>query len=117
MPVYNFQCEPCKREEEAYVPSFDSSKTCEGCSAPMERVWKLGTGHRPGAWPMTTKHLTGKPETFGSQAELDRRCKELGVTQRPDCGWTTKEFLGVDPRTGKQRYKEASGMGLPGCWF
>lgn len=82
----------------------------------MERIWGLGSQHVPGnAWPMTTKNLTGKPETFGSQAELDRRCKELGVTHRPDMGWVTKELVGTNAQ-GKAIYKEASGVGLPGCW-
>jgi predicted nucleic acid-binding Zn ribbon protein len=117
MPVYNFSCSACKVEEEAYVPKIGEGRTCEACGGEMERVWKLGAAHRPGnAWPFTTTHLSGKPETFNSQAELDRRCKELGVTHRPDAGWLTKEFVGVDPRTGKHVYKEASGVGLPGCW-
>jgi len=74
--------------------------------------------HIPGAaWPMTTTHLSGKPETFSSQAELDRRCKELGVTHRPDNAFLDQEYVGVDFRTGKQRYKEGSGRGLPGSWF
>ncbi len=66
---------------------------------------------------MTTTHLTGKPETFASQALLDARCKELGVTPRPDTAWLTQEYQGVDFMTGKQRYKEGSGLGVPGCWI
>lgn len=73
--------------------------------------------HIPGsAWPMTTKNLTGKEETFASQADLDRRCKELGVVQRPDNAWITQEHCGVDFRTGKTIYKEGSGLGMPGSW-
>lgn len=74
--------------------------------------------HIPGsAWPFTTTHLTGKPETFGNQAELDRRCKELGVTHRPDNAWITQEHCGVDFATGKTIYKEGSGAGMPGSWI
>lgn len=74
-------------------------------------------GHIPGsAWPMTTKHLTGKEETFASQAQLDARCKELGITHRPDAAWIEQEYVGLDWRTGTQKYKEGKGLGLPGCW-
>lgn len=73
--------------------------------------------HIPGgAWPFTTTHLSGKPETFSNQAELDRRCKELGVKHRPDASFLEKTVVGTD-RRGNPIYKEGSGMGLPGVWF
>jgi len=65
---------------------------------------------------MTTKNLDGVERTFTSQSDLDRTCKELGVVQRADAAWITQEYRGVDWRTGKQRYVEGSGAGLPGSW-
>lgn len=116
MPIYAYQCTEGHQFEQ-YVASHQSPlPPCTTCSGPTEKIWKI-TRHLGGInWPLTTSHLTGKPETFASQAELDRRCKELGVVQRDDAAWIEKEYLGVDFFTGKQRHKEGSGVGLPGCW-
>ncbi len=65
---------------------------------------------------MTTSHLTGKPETFNSQKELDQRCKELGMVQRDDSAFLNKRYEGYDIRTGKQKHSEGSGRGNPGQW-
>lgn len=67
-------------------------------------------------FPMTTSHITGKPMTFNSDAELQAACKMYGVTHRPDVAWIEKRLVGVE-RSGKGIYKEGSGMGLPGVWF
>jgi hypothetical protein len=117
VPVYAFSCEQA-HEFEGFLQSYrDENPRCVRCFAPTERIWKLGTGHSGVmAFPMTTSHLSGKPETFTSQSQLDARCRELGVTQRDDAAFVTKMYEGYDWRTGKQRYKESSGVGMPGCW-
>lgn len=116
MPIYNYLCS-CGKEQELYQPLTTSPATICECGLVMERVLR-GRNHHPGSgWPFTTTHLTGKAETFASQKDLDRRCKELGVTHRPDTAWLDQEYQGVDFATGKQRYKEGSGLGVKGCWF
>lgn len=119
MPVYDFSC-TCGKEWEQYLVAFDSpNPTCE-CGKPTERVWALGTNHNPGGtYPYITKNIlpNGQPVEVTSAAHLDRLCRENGVTHRPDNGWLGKEYKGVDFRTGKQIYKEGSGMGLPGTWI
>ncbi len=67
-------------------------------------------------FPFTTSNITGKPMTFNSQRELDRACREHGVTHRPDVAWLEKRHLGSD-RNGNPIYSEGSGMGLPGVWI
>lgn len=119
MPIYGFRC-TCGQTEEHFFHVRDEkpSAKCGKCSLEMQRDLTVeARNHIPGsAWPMTTLHLTGKPETFASQAQLDARCKELGVTHRPDNAWISQEHQGVDFRTGKTIYKEGSGAGLPGSW-
>lgn len=90
---------------------------CPSCTSSTEKIWKITRHLGSVNWPFTTKHLTGKEETFANQAELDRRCKELGIAQRDDAAWIEKEYEGVDFWTGKQKFREGSGAGLPGCWF
>ncbi len=84
----------------------------------MERDLRVeARNHIPGsAWPMTTSNITGKPMTFANEAELQRACKEYGVNHRPDTAFLEKSYEGVDWRTGKQKYHEGSGLGVPGCW-
>lgn len=117
MPVYNWLCDPCALEDEAYVPAILGERPCPKCGEAMERTWRLGTKHIPGAaFPFMTRNLTGKWEEITSESHLQQRCKEEGVTHRPDVAYIEQEFKGVDFRTGKHQYKEASGVGLPGCW-
>jgi len=88
----------------------------------MKKVWSLGTGatgHT--SYPYTTTHITGKPLTITDAAHERRVCAEHGVTQRPDAAFLTKEHAGVeyDIKTGvsKVKYREGSGLGMPGCWI
>lgn len=122
VPVYNFGClKECGWEGEAYLSTITSSNpTCGRCGAETERIWRLGVRHiAASGFPFTTRNLSpdGSPETFNSQSELDRACRERGMTQRDDAAWITQEYLGIDMRTGQQRYKEGNGVGLPGCWI
>jgi hypothetical protein len=76
-----------------------------------------GTTHSPAnGFPFTTSHITGKPMTFNSEAELRTACKMYNVNHRPDVAWTEKRIVGTDRKTGKPIYKEGNGVGLPGCW-
>jgi hypothetical protein len=119
LPVYDLSC-ACGREWEAYVALRSHENPLCVCGQLPERVWGLSLKHVPGGtYPYTTTNLRpdGKPVTITSDAHLQRLCKEFGATPRPDNGWLTKEYKGVDFKTGKQIYKEGSGMGLPGSWF
>lgn len=121
MPVYNFGCaKECGWGKEAYLPLRESENpACESCGAPSERIWSLGVTHRAAStFPYITTHITadGSPVEVKSAMHLEQLCKENGVTHRPDKAWETQEYQGVDFRTGKQRYKEGNGVGMPGCW-
>lgn len=119
MPTYAYLCE-CGRGWEGYIHSHTSpNPPCE-CGLSPERVWSLGSSHRGATgFPYVTTNITpdGSPVEVTSPAHLDKLCKEYGVTHRPDNGWIDKEYLGVDMRTGVQRYKEGNGVGYPGCWI
>lgn len=82
----------------------------------MEKVWTVSVRKEGSAFPYVTKNFNGEPITVESQSHLDSLCKQYNVTHRPDAAWITKEYQGYDFRTKKQRYKEGSGLGMPGCW-
>lgn len=67
-------------------------------------------------YPFVTKNFDGTPIEVTSKAHEKALMQKHGVTKRDDCGFLTKEYVGYDGKTGKQVYKEASGVGLPGCW-
>lgn len=117
MPVYAYEC-TAGHQFEGYTHSHeDGCPSCRECGATTLKIWKVTRHLGSVNWPLTTKHLTGKEETFMNQAELDHRCKELGVVQRDDAGWIDDEYQGVNFFTGKQKYKGGSGAGMPGCWI
>lgn len=115
MPIYDYQC-LCGKEKELYQPLTTSeAPTCE-CGLGMEKVLRTRK-HIPGnIYPFVTSNITGKPVEVTSAAHLDRLCKENNVVHRPDAAWIEQRYEGVDFRTGKQRYVEGSGRGLPGSW-
>lgn len=118
MPIYNYSCK-CGREWEAYVALRGSSDPLCSCGGSPERIWALGTTHRPGSgYPYVTTniHPNGKPIEVTSDSHLQKLCREHGVTPRPDAAFINKTYEGVDFRTGKQKYKEGNGSGMPGCW-
>lgn len=116
MPTYAYEC-TAGHQFEGYTHSHkDPCPACIRCGEATDKIWKVSRHIGGVNWPLTTKHLTGKEETFQNQADLDRRCKELGLVQRDDVGWIEDEYQGVDFRTGQQKYKKGSGVGMPGCW-
>lgn len=119
MPIYGFRCGGCGKTEEHYFSLRDAHPTVVcSCGQVSERdLMAEARNHIPGsAWPMTTKNINGKEMTFQNEAELQRACKEFGVTHRPDSAFLEKRYEGLDFRTGQQRYSEGSGRGLPGSW-
>lgn len=90
----------------------------------MERDWHgEARTHRPGsAFPYTTTHITGKPVEVQSLAHLRQLEKRHGVVQRDDNAWLTRQYKGINYKTGAQIYKEGSGYGggfkgSNGTWF
>lgn len=67
-------------------------------------------------YPFVTKNFNGKEIEVTSRAHEKALMQEYGVVKRDDVAWNDKEYLGYNPRTGKQEYKEANGVGMPGCW-
>lgn len=117
MPMYDFECPQGHRFEQYLSLRGADNPACE-CGAATERVLGLANTHIPGGhWPFTTTHLSGKPETFGDQASLNRRMKALGVVQRDDSSYVSKTYEGVDYKTGKQRYKESWNGEKGRTWF
>jgi hypothetical protein len=117
MPFYDWMCE-CGKKEGTYVhkPSPVAPK-CE-CGEVMSRDWHSEAlpGNAGSQWPMVTKNLTGKEEVITSEAHLQQRCREEGVTHRPDNAWVSKRQVGTNWQTGEPIYHEGSGAGEPGSW-
>jgi hypothetical protein len=67
-------------------------------------------------YPFVTKNFNGQPIEVTSRAHEKALCQEYGVVKRDDVAWNEKSYEGYDPRTNKQVYKEANGVGMPGCW-
>ena len=68
------------------------------------------------SYPFKTKNFNGQLIEVTSRAHERALMQEYGVTKRDDAAWINKEYIGVDPRTRKQIYKEGNGVGMPGCW-
>ena len=68
-------------------------------------------------YPFVTKNFNGKEIEVTSKAHEKALMQQYGVVKRDDVAWNDKEYLGYNPKTGKQEYKEGSGMGMPGVWF
>jgi putative FmdB family regulatory protein len=117
MPIYAYSC-PCGHEFERYVTTTTSpNPDCE-CGALTEKIWSVRAGRAWGGYPYVTKNIRpdGQPVTVDNPAHEAALCKEFGVTKRDDAGWVDTEYLGYDPRSDKQVYREGSGRGMPGCW-
>jgi hypothetical protein len=101
----------------------ESTDTCEKCGITLHvGAWPF-CPHPGGVslvtektYPFTTKNFNGKPIEVTSRAHEAALMREYGVVKRDDVAWNGKEYLGYNYRTGKQEYKEANGVGLPGCW-
>lgn len=117
MPVYDWKCSACPFEEEAFVETWRDLRSCELCSAPMEKVWSLSAEHRAASgYPYITKNITGEAIEVKSPGHERELCKLHGVNKRDDKAWENQEYLGWDPKARRQRYKEGNGVGTPGCW-
>lgn len=103
-------CEKCGREIEIGLYPF-----CKG--NPLDHGAYRQTHGDSAQYPFVTKNFNGKPIEVRDPSHHRALMKEHGVVQRDDVGWVEKEYLGYNPKTKKQEYKEGSGMGLPGCWF
>lgn len=117
MPIYSYSCSE-GHEFDQYQPLTTSENPPCHCGAATEKVWRSRHGRAWGGYPYVTKNIRpdGQPVTVenpGHEAEL---CKQFGVEKRDDVGWVETEYLGYDPRTDRQVYREGSGRGLPGQW-
>jgi hypothetical protein len=101
-----------------------NTETCEKCG----KVYTVGAWpycpHQGGVglvtektYPFVTKHFNGQEIEVTSRAHEKALMQQYGVVKRDDVAYLEKEYLGYNPRTDKQEYKEANGMGMPGCWF
>ena len=95
---------------------------CEKCGQPVEvGEWPFcphgfGANWTEKTYPFVTQHFNGQPVEVTSRAHEKALMQQYGVTKRDDVAWNEKEYLGYNYRTKRQEYKEASGMGMPGCW-
>lgn len=69
------------------------------------------------SYPFVTKNFNGKPIEVTSASHEKALMQQFGVVKRDDVAWNEKTYEGYDHRTGKQVYKEGTGMGLPGVWI
>lgn len=118
MPIYALQCSLCAKETEAFLHSYTSPNPACACGGAQERIWRSQRHIPGGVFPYITTNLdpTGKPVEVRSHLHLQELCKQYGVVHRDDVAWIEQEYQGVDFATGKQRYSEGSGRGLPGQW-
>lgn len=114
MPIYSLQCETCGAEAEEYIPLFDDPNPPCKCGGARVRVWGITRHVAKSVFPYVTSNITGQPVEVRSEAHLQELCKAAGVTHRPDAAWIEK---GVEATGRGPKWKEGSGMGLPGCWF
>ena len=96
-------CEKCGRE--VPVGSWPFCPHPEGVGLVTEK-----------SYPFTTKNFNGQEVEVTSRAHEKALCQQYGVQKRDDVAWVEKEYLGYNPRTKKQEYKEGRGVGMPGCW-
>jgi len=107
---------------QSYTPS-EATDTCEKCGATLYvGSWPF-CPHTQNVslvaskiYPFTTKHFNGKEIEVTSRAHEKALCQEYGVHKRDDVAWNEKRYLGYNPLTKQQEYKEGNGCGLPGCW-
>src|SRR5687767_14890509 len=111
MPIYAYECKACQGQFDRYVNYTTSENPACECGGATEKIWKITKHVAASAFPFTTTNLTGQPIEVTSPGHLEELCKLHGVTNRPDAAFLTKEYAGVDFRTGKQIYKEGSGLG------
>lgn len=120
MPIYAYQCASDEAHEfEKYVPMTGSpNPSCEKCGADTEKIWRVSKGRDWGGYPYVTRNLTpdGSPITVENPSHEATLCKMYGKVKRDDAGWIDTEYVGYNPYTGRQEYKEGSGRGMPGCW-
>jgi hypothetical protein len=117
MPIYAYQCASEDAHEfEQYVPLTESENPLCSCGATTEKIWKISKRTGYTRYPYVTKNITGEPVEVTDAAHEAALCKQYGVVQRDDAAWIEEEYLGYNPRTGKQEYGGCSGVGLPGCW-
>lgn len=67
-------------------------------------------------YPFTTKAFNGKPVEVTSRAHEKALMQQYGVRKRDDAAWVEQQYEGYNYRTKRHEYKEANGVGLPGCW-
>lgn len=118
MPTYDFRCE-AGHVFEGYLPlRATENPPCGECGKPVERLISTNRHIPASAYPYVTKniHKDGKAIEVRSPSHEAELCKIHGVRKRDDAAFLTQEYLGVDFRTGKQIYRERSGVGEKGCW-
>ncbi len=83
MPRYDMKCQVCGEIEELLfsmsVEKKDTEWPCH-CGEKMTRIPSSPLLDPFLTKPITLEHLGDKPETFHSQKDLRKRCKELGVS-------------------------------------
>ncbi len=68
-------------------------------------------------YPFTTRAFNGQEIEVTSGAHEKALCAQYNVRKRDDVAWNEQRYLGYNPVTKKQEYKEGNGVGLPGCWI
>lgn len=102
----------------------ENTEVCEKCGATINvGAWPF-CPHPGGVslvtektYPFKTKNFNGQEIEVTSRAHEAALMKEHGMVKRDDVAWIGKEYLGYNHKTGKQEYKEANGVGMPGCWI
>lgn len=119
MPVFQYEC-PQSHQFEAYVHTrSEPSPPCRKCGVGgSERIWAITKRDAANGYPYKTRNIDpgGRELTVESPSHEAQLCKQYGVVKRDDAGWIETRYEGWDMKRKQQRYKEGSGVGLPGCW-
>ena len=85
MPLYDFQCDSCDKVQEHFAKMDETTRECI-CGGLMQR--KISTNYFVhGEVDFVTDHITGDPVRITSRKQMDRLCKEHGVTPKFGKGW------------------------------
>lgn len=117
MPIFQYECKE-GHQFERYVPlASTENPLCDECHTETDKIWKITkrTGYH--RYPYKTKNITGYEIEVTDESHEKALCKEHGVVQRDDPGFIEEDYLGYNPYTGRQEYKQSSGQGMPGCWY
>jgi putative FmdB family regulatory protein len=124
VPIFQYECASGEAHQfEHYLHTREQEEPlCPSCGSAATRIWKITKRSGYHRYPFKTKNITGYEVEVTDESHenaLIASMREQGreIVQRDDVAWIDEEYVGYDPRSGKQVYRQGSGRGLPGQWI